>query len=430
MYYMRVAERLFNQPLLITPDKADIIANALKPRFLGQPVSMEAAFGDDPKDKDKGYDITPEGIAILPIEGTLVKKGRWLGAASGIRAYEQIEEIVLDAATDPQVKALLLDLDSPGGEVNGLFELMDTLFEMRDIKPLWAVANDTAMSAAYGIASAAQRVYVTLTGGVGSVGAVAVHLDMTAAHEERGWKYEIFRSRKYKAEINQYEPLSSHGADRIQGEVDRVDGLFVERVARNRGMTVDAVGATEADIYFAQHGVAVGFADQVGTLDDAHRDLVARLEQPSPFATLRGTAAHQPDTQEVSTMSETTEEQVQGSAAGNQPAATVPEGETNVIDLDEVRRKANQEGQAQVLARVQGIHETCTLAGCPERASQFIQEDTPVDKVRSILLGALADQDQDVDNRVETAPDARAAQPAEIDIDDIYARANAKVARV
>ena len=129
-------------------------------------------------------------------------------------------------------------------------------------------------------------------------------------------------------------------------------------------------------------------------------------------------------------MSDKTKEQVQGSAAETQPAAVVPEEKTNVIDLEEVRRNANQEGQAQVLARVQAINQTCALAGCPERANQFIQEDTPVDKVRSILLDGMADQDQDVDNRVETAPNARAVQPAEIDIDDIYTRANAKIVGV
>jgi ClpP class serine protease len=103
--------------------------------------------------------VTPDGIAIIPIEGTLVHKAYGMDAVSGMRSYIEIQQEIEDAATDPAVKGILLDVDSPGGEVAGIFELADTIHSARSAKPILSVANSNALSGAYLLASGAQRVY-------------------------------------------------------------------------------------------------------------------------------------------------------------------------------------------------------------------------------------------------------------------------------
>ena len=120
--------------------------------------------------------ITPNGIAIIPVVGTLVKRAGAIDAASGLLSYTAIETMIMEAATDPAVGGILLDVDSPGGEVGGVFDLADLIREAREAKPVYALADD-AFSAAYLLASAADRIYLSQTGGVGSIGVIAVHVD-------------------------------------------------------------------------------------------------------------------------------------------------------------------------------------------------------------------------------------------------------------
>ena len=127
-------------------------------------VDIEAA-GLEARGRSRPYHVTSDGIAQIAIHGTLVRRVQGLDALSGLRSYDQIREEVLDAATDPQVRGILLDIDSPGGEAAGMFDLMSVLREAAEMKPMYAAANDDALSAAYGIASVAKQIFVTRTGG-------------------------------------------------------------------------------------------------------------------------------------------------------------------------------------------------------------------------------------------------------------------------
>ena len=244
--YPHIASRIFNTPLLVSEEKMETIIHAIGPRLIG-----EEGFGVDTIDGQKpcGYEVADGGIAVIPITGTLLNRHGWISAMSGMRSYGGIREKVEDAATDPAVKAILLDIDSPGGEASGLFDLVDFLYEVREMKTLWASVDDSAFSAAYGIASAAEKVYVTRTSGTGSVGAIVIHVDFSKAAEMEGLNYTIFRAGQYKAEHNSYEKLTPHAAQTAQAEVNRINQLFADTVARNRGMEVEAVLATESMVY-------------------------------------------------------------------------------------------------------------------------------------------------------------------------------------
>jgi ClpP class serine protease len=175
-------------------------------------------------------------------------------------------------------------VDSPGGEIGGLFDLTDRIAALRaeSGKPLWAVASENALSAAFAIASVADRLYVTRTAEVGSVGVVAIHVDESAADAMAGLKWTLIHAGARKIDGNPHEPLSGSARADIQADVDVLHAEFVALVAHNRDMSPDAVAATEAAIYRGQRGINIGFADRIGTVDRALADLAESLASPRP----------------------------------------------------------------------------------------------------------------------------------------------------
>lgn len=228
------------------------------------------------------HSVTGPGIAVVPILGPLVTRGDWLTGFLGASDYGEIAFAVEAALADPAARAVLLELDSPGGEVGGLFDLVDRLVSLREAaqKPLWAVASESALSAAFAIASVADRLYVTRTAEVGSIGVVAIHVDESIADVMAGLKWTLVHAGDRKIEGNAHEPLSDTALSAIQADVDALHADLVTLVARNRNMSPDAVHATQAAIYRGQRGIDAGFADQVGTVGHALADLTRMLDPP------------------------------------------------------------------------------------------------------------------------------------------------------
>ncbi|HEY6272627.1 MAG TPA: S49 family peptidase [Terriglobales bacterium] len=232
-----------------------------------------------PQQNEKPYRLTPEGIAVIPIRGTLMKRFSFMSAASGCSSYAQLQQAATAALADPQVKAVLFDVDSPGGTTHGCFELSDALFQMRGEKPMWAIANDLAASAAYALASAADRVWLTRTAGVGSVGVFALHADQSGLDSSAGVKFTYIFAGDKKTDGNPHEALTKSAKADIQAEVDREYAMFVQCVARNRGFaggTAEKVQKTEAAVFFAQNAVGL-LADEVATYEEALEALTAKV---------------------------------------------------------------------------------------------------------------------------------------------------------
>jgi ClpP class serine protease len=212
------------------------------------------------------------GIAVIPVQGVLLKKESFMSAWSGSSSYEQIQRQVASAVADVGVSAILLDIDSPGGETAGCFDLADYIFSVRNEKPLWAVANDLALSAAYCGASAAARIIVTRTGALGSIGVYALHADQSGFDKGMGFKYTYIFAGDKKVDGNPHEPLSERAEGDVQAEVDREYGIFTDTVARNRSTTTDAIIATEAQVMWGENAIPL-LADEVGTFDDAMEEM-------------------------------------------------------------------------------------------------------------------------------------------------------------
>ncbi|MBF0327257.1 MAG: S49 family peptidase [Alphaproteobacteria bacterium] len=273
-----LAARLYGTPLLVARSKLDVILGALGPRLAGQSISFD---GDTAPSTDVA--VTPDGIAIVPVIGTLVARSGYLGAASGLTAYSDIADLIEAAATDPGVRAILLDVDSSGGEVGGLFDLVDHIQAIRAQcgKPIWAVADEAALSAAYAIACNADRLYLTQTGEIGSVGVVAIHVDESAADAQAGRAWSFIHAGAAKVDGNPHQPLSDTARATLQADVDALYGKFTTLVAERRRLSLHAVRATEAAVYRGDQAVAAGLADKVGTLRVALADLGAVLARPT-----------------------------------------------------------------------------------------------------------------------------------------------------
>lgn len=273
-----LAQKLFNTPLAIHPQKAEVIVSSLTER-LGITQIRSAMMEDDDEyfsrkaRKDSGYDVL-EGIAIIPVYGTLVQKLGTLRPYSGMTGYDGIRRVFLTAVNDPEVKGICLDIDSPGGEVAGCFDLVDLIYAERGKKPIHAILSENAFSAAYAIASAADKIYVPRTGGVGSVGVIVIHCDWSQHIKDDGLKVSIITYGNRKAESNPYVALSDEAKADIQHDVDEMGRLFVSTVSRNRGLSETVIRNTQAACYLAAEGVQMGLADVVASPDVAFQELM------------------------------------------------------------------------------------------------------------------------------------------------------------
>jgi signal peptide peptidase SppA len=262
---------IFECPLAINPAKFDVIIGAIGHRLNVEATLDQLEAAAKPfKAKQSDYRIE-DGIAIIPVTGTLMRKTSGLMAASGCTSYESLGGQFKDAMSNPAIKGVLLDIDSPGGSTQGLFELCEFLSSDHD-KPVFACANDGALSAAYAIASCADKIYLTRTAAVGSIGVFVAHLDQSGADAQAGLKYTFVHAGSRKVDGNSHEPLSSTAQADIKAEVDRQYQFFVSLVAKNRNATEDEVKSTEAGVYFGENAVPL-LADKVGTLADALSDL-------------------------------------------------------------------------------------------------------------------------------------------------------------
>lgn len=212
-------------------------------------------------------------VAIIPVYGVLAKRMSLMAEMSGGTSYDELESAIAEAVNDPEVGSVVLDIDSPGGEVDGLPEFASFLRAARDRKPVIAQVNSLAASAAYWIAAQASEIVVTPSGEVGSIGVYTAHQDVSGAMDKAGVRTTLISAGKYKVEGNPYEPLGEDALGAIQDHVDEFYGMFVNDVARGRGVTADVVLSEygEGRTLLAKAAKAAGMVDRIDTLGETVR---------------------------------------------------------------------------------------------------------------------------------------------------------------
>lgn len=248
------------------------------------PEQLAAAIGDAPQAAAarRGADASAGGgsVAVIPVFGTIAHRAHTVQQVSGAggTSTELLGRAIDVAARNPEVGAIVLDIESPGGAVAGTPELVDRIYEARASKPIVAVANAQAASAAYWIGSAASEFIATPSAQVGSVGVLAVHEDRSAQLSAEGRRFTFIHAGRYKVEGNSAEPLTDEARASIQSMVDEAYGTMVRSIARNRGSSPEAVRKDygEGRMFSAQDALARGMIDRIATLDET----IARMANP------------------------------------------------------------------------------------------------------------------------------------------------------
>jgi signal peptide peptidase SppA len=272
MKYLHIAERLFNRPLMIAEPKLNVILHLFGQRsgidLVGLPNADLAAVSDRERQR-AGYRVQ-DGTAIIGIYGPLLHRRMDMEFPSGgPMTYAEVQSAIDTALADDVVHSIVLDVDSPGGEVSGAFDLADHIYQARSQKPITAIANEGAYSAGYLLASSASRLVLPRTAGVGSVGVISTHADFSRAEDAAGITVTHIYAGERKADFSPHQPLSDDALAEQQAKVNDTYDLFVETVARNRGMKVQAVRDTQAGIYEGKKAVAMKLADEVAAADKA-----------------------------------------------------------------------------------------------------------------------------------------------------------------
>lgn len=290
-----VLKVISGRPWSITQDGIDQITSIIELRVLGirpsdAEVAARLAEADGARAADQRRGRRRSGaVAVIPIYGPIVPKASLFSAMSGATSLSQLRADVQDALDDEDVASILLDIDSPGGVVDGVPEMAAFLRQAREEKPVLALANTVAASAAYWLAAQASEISVTTSGIAGSIGVFLQHVEFSKADEEAGIKTTIIRAGKYKAEANDAEPLTDEARDHLQEEVDYYYTMFVKDVAAGRGVKVSAVreGYGQGRVLNAQPALAAGLVDRIETYDQAAARLVkggGKLGRPTSLA--------------------------------------------------------------------------------------------------------------------------------------------------
>ncbi|CDX55899.1 Peptidase S49 [Mesorhizobium plurifarium] len=331
---IHIADRVLNRPLLITRDKAEVILSVLAGRIGVKAPDASRFEGSSVVEDESGarravpYRITREGVGIITITGSLVNRGAWVGASSGLTSYEGIGFQLKSAAADPAVRSVILDMHSPGGEAVGALETAALVRDLAAKKLTVSVVNGMAASAMYAIASGATEIVTTETGISGSIGVVLLHADFSRQLDREGITPTLIHAGAHKVDGNPFEPLSEAVREDLQAEVDAFYGAFLTTVAKGRGSRLTAAAArkTEARTFIGKAAVDAGVADRVGSFETVLAEL-SRASTPKG-----GRSTSQPRS---TSMSETT----------GAPAATEVAG-ISKADHDEAVAEAEKKGHA------------------------------------------------------------------------------------
>lgn len=260
--------------LALVMSAEEAIANRISAGFMPE---------EDEEDVPRLLTVDEHGLATVSIKGPLVNSASWWNQLFGLTGYPEIRDALMHAAENPDVKHILLDIDSGGGAVSGCDDT-GKLIRMIDanVKPVTTFSDSTMASAAYWLGAAAGSVYAGKTALVGSIGVIAVHKEAVEAYKKEGIGVTVVRAGKEKALANPNEKLSDKGREQIQQAVDATYGVFVEHVAEMRGKTEDYVRTQMADgkEFIGASAADVGLVDKITTYDevvsDIHRQLIDR----------------------------------------------------------------------------------------------------------------------------------------------------------
>lgn len=283
MRYAHILMAITEERWALREEKLVAILDFLRMQASGEKLSAEELQARITKEQERSVARAEGSVAILPLRGVIANRMNMMSDISGGTSSEGFGRMFDAAISDESIKAVVMDVDTPGGALSGADELSTKIFNARGIKPIIAHVNATAASAGYWICSAADEIVVTPSGNVGSIGVYGVHEDISAALDKAGVKKTIVSAGKFKTAGNPTQPLDDETRSRMQARVDAGYEMFIKTVARNRKASASAVrdGYGEGDIVTAQQALSEGMIDRIATLDETLQRFGAITSPPA-----------------------------------------------------------------------------------------------------------------------------------------------------
>ncbi len=381
MKYPHIASIVLGSPLMVARHKLNTILSVLSPRLESGGIVLDGET--IPKDvssssnKFKAF-AQQSRLGVVPIHGSLMHRSLGLDALSGLMSYTEIENNFLAALENDQVEHIILDIDSPGGEVNGVFDLVDRIYEARQIKPITALINESGFSAAYALASAASTIIVPRTAGVGSVGVIAAHIDQSEQNKQNGLSVTTVFAGDRKNDLSPHAPLTDEALIHLQQQVDDTYELFVDTVARNRGLSTEVVKNTQAGIYFGGASVELGLADSVSPIHHAlthiHQEAISMTDK-TQLTTPTSKSEAKPAVQ--ASQVESTEQVVNQQQLESEITARL----TSALTSDILKAERS---------RVGSIMSACTNMNRQDLVMGFIEKGSTIEEASHQILNTMA----------------------------------------
>lgn len=413
------------QPLLVHPQMGEqVIGGYLHGAIEARPSTVTVGeLAPEQKDATTGVVTPARSVAVLNVSGPLVNRHEPGFCDPGPLSYEALRAAFNGVLADNQFEAVVLRCESPGGMGAGLFDLADHInannAKSGGAKRVIACIDDYAYSACYALAAACDEVWITRTGGAGSVGVIAYHVDQSAWDAKVGVKVTAIYAGEHKNDFSPHAPLSKDAHAWLLARMESMRTLFAESVAKYRGMDVAAVLATEAQVYQGAEAVAIGFADRVGTFVDLMRELAAGPDDeeggdPAAQAADAGSASAsaasdlqaQCDAAVASFDSAKRDRGIVAdalSASGLSPQMTAallaPAANVTPATVDARITHARQ------------LADMCAAAGLPDVAVDYVIKNTEIETARAQLLAAKAEDGPELVT-AHPAPQSTSKAPA------------------
>lgn len=436
-----ILARLFGRAQQPAPIVSALFANAI-----GQPLLVHPQMGEQliggylhgavdarpplltvgelaPEHKDAATGVVTQGraVAVLNVSGALVNRFEGGMCDPGPLSYEELTAAYNSALADDRFESIVLRLETPGGMASGLFDLADrinaTNAKSGGTKRVIACIDDYAYSAGYGLAAACDEIWITRTGGAGSVGVIAYHYDQSGYDAKIGLKVTPVFSGEHKADMSPHAPLGDSTREWLQGRMNSMRTMFAQSVADYRGMDFAAVMATEAQVYQGPEAVAIGFADRLGTFADLMRELADGTESASDDPTeLRQLDTLKPGDKLTITVGglPSTSAEWDAAVAGIAAALSTEDlakmaraevadaistsGLTPALAMALLSPAANvtPDTAAARIAHAKALADICAAAGLPDVAADYATKNTDLETARAQLIAAKSEDGPEI----------------------------------
>jgi signal peptide peptidase SppA len=405
MNYLHLRSKLFNNPLAILPEKLREIHRVVDSRLnLNVEIPIGAASVPIPTAAPPGSNTVagraPLALFVIPVFGTLVNRGLNVDAMSGLTSYEYLGALLNAAVSDPRASSIILDIDSFGGEVAGCFDLARSIRAADATKPVYALVNANACSAAYAIASAARQIIAVEESIVGSIGVIATHVDESGHNDKEGFAITHITFGKRKADFAPDAALSPPARKWLQNSVNESGSRFVQLVAQHRNLSEDAVAETQAAIFSSAEALEAGLIDAVMPANEALSFILSEVETmdtnngntqnpagasanaQNPTGTNPGSTPTNPAPGNNKPGTDDGNNNTGTGAPASQPTQPAqPSQGANVVDLAAVRNAASQDAAA--------IMEACAAVGRADLAAGMVRRGLSLQSAQSELFTVL-----------------------------------------